>query len=291
MLRNEQTLIGNSAYGSMGNNPNMLNLAEGGFFGWSPDLANTLSEQGYVRKPLEIVVIESPRFFNLMPNPAQWHASFRNLMERKAIRVDGYNAGLSVETDEHAAGGAGEMMQEPTNVVRARTEPSFSFIELYGRPIQRFHDIWIRYAIMDPDSKFAMLTTLGANTPTDLLADWYSATILAYEPDPIHRGIEKAWLTTNFWPLGNGEITGVRDLTTASELSRLTIGYAGVSAVGNGIDAFAKEIMDFTNLTNADPFNKASFIKEIAPDVLAAASAGFKADAERTAAANVAPIA
>lgn len=125
MKRNEQTLIGNSAYGGMGNNPNMLNLAEGGFFGWSPDLANTLSEQGYVRKPLEIVVIESPRFFNLMPNPAQWHASFRNLMERKAIRVDGYNAGLTVEADDHAAGGAGEMMQEPTNVVRARTEPSF----------------------------------------------------------------------------------------------------------------------------------------------------------------------
>lgn len=290
MQRNDKTLIGNAAYGSLGGNANALNLAEGGFFGWSPDLANALSEQGYVRKPLEVVVIESPRFFNLMPNPTQWHASFRNLFERKATRVEGFNAGLTVETDDHAAGGAGELMQEPTNVVRARTEPSFSFVELYGRPIQRFHDLWIRYAIMDPDAKYALLTTLGSNTPTDLLADWYSATVLVYEPDPIHRGIEKAWLTTNFYPLNNGEVSGVRDLTTASELLRLTIPYAGLSAVGNGIDAFAKEIMDFTNLSNADPFNKASFIKEIAPDILAAADAGFKADAERTGAANVAPI-
>lgn len=292
MARNERTLIGNQAYGAMFNGgENMLNLAEGGFFGWSPDLANNLSEQGYVRKPLEVVVLESPRFFNLMPNPPQWHASFRNLLERKAIRVEGFQAGLTVETDDHAAGGAGEMMQEPVNVTRARSVPSFSYIEKYGRPIQRMHDIWIRYSIMDPEAKFAMLTTLGAQAPSDLLADWYSATILVYEPDPIHRGVEKAWLTTNFYPLGNGEVSGIRDLTTASELTRLTIEYSGLSTVGNGIIGFAEEIMNFTNLTNADPFNKASFIKEIAPDVLAAASAGFRADAERTGSSSVKPIA
>lgn len=291
MARNENVLIGNEAYGAMGNSTATLSLTEGGFFGWSPDFANSLSEQGYVRKPLELVVIESPRFFTLMPNPEKWQASFKNLIERKAIRVEGYQAGLTVETDDHAAGGAGEMMQEPVNVTRARSQPSLSYIEVYGRAIQKFHELWIRYAIMDPEAKYAMLTTLGSNAPSDLLADWYSATVLAYEPDPIHKGVEKAWLTTNFYPLGNGEVSGIRDLTTSSELNRLTIEYAGLSAVGNGINAFATEIMNFTNLQNADPFNKASFIKEIAPDVLAAADAGFKADAERTAAANVMPIA
>lgn len=291
MPRNEKTLVGNSVYGQMGGGENSVNLAQGGFHGWSPDLANSLSEQGYVRKPLELVVIESPRFFNLMPNPAQWHASFRNMIERKAIRVEGFQAGLTVEVDQHAAGGAGEIMQEPINVTRERSDPQLTFIEKYGRPIQRMHDIWIRYAIMDPETKYAMLTTLGASAPSDLLADWYSATVLAYEPDPIHRGIEKAWLTTNFYPMGTGAIEGIRDLTTGSELSRLTINYSALSAVGNGIDAFAQEIMNFTSLTNADPFNKAAFIREIAPDVLAAADAGFKADAERTGASNVAPIA
>lgn len=292
MLRNDKTLAGNMAYGSMfTGGENMVSLTEGGFFGWSPDLANTLSEQGYVRKPLEVVVLESPRFFNLMPNPEQWHASLRNLLERKAIRVDGYQQGLTVETDEHAVGGAGEMMQEPVNVTRARSEPVFNFIEKYGRPIQRMHDIWIRYGIMDPEAKYAMLTTLGERAPADLLADWYSATILVYEPDPIHKGVDKAWLTTNLYPLENGEIAGVRDLTVSSELSRLAIRYAGVSTVGNGITSFAEEIMRFTSLQNADPFNKASFIKEIAPDVLAAAQAGFRADAERTGASNVLPIA
>lgn len=292
MQRNDKTFIGNMAYGAMnrGGSP-MLNLAEGGFFGWSPDLANTLSEQGYVRKPLEVVVLETPRFCNLMPNPDQWHSSFRNLFERKATRVSGFNSGLTVETDDHAAGGAGELMQEPVNVTRARTEPAFSFVDPYGRPIQKLHDIWIRYGIMDPDAKYAMLSTLGNRTPTDLLADWYSMTLLVYEPDPVRQGVEKAWLTTNFYPLDNGPEEGIRDLTEASSLSRLELRYSGLSTVGNGIKAFAQEIMNFTSVANADPYNKASFIQEIAPDVLAAANAGFRADAERTGAQNVSPLA
>lgn len=292
MIRNEQTLIGREAYGAMtGTSVAVTSLTEGGFFGWSPDIGNILSEQGHVPKPLEVVVLESPRFVNLMPNPEKWHASIRNLFERKAIRVEGYQQGLTVETEDHAVGGAGEMMQEPVNVVRARSEPSFSFIDKYGRPIQRLHDAWIRYSIMDPETKFAMLSTLGSKSPSDLLADWRSATILVYEPDPIRGGVDKAWLTTNFYPLNNGEVAGVRDLTTGASLLRLTIPYSGVSAVGSGISAFAEEIMRFTSIHNADPFMKASFIKEIAPDVLAAGNAGFKADAERTGAQNVAPIA
>lgn len=290
MLRNEKTLLGNAAYAKLGGGSNSVSLDQGGFGGWSPDLANTLNEQGYVRKPLEIVVIETPRFCNLMPDPERWHASFRNLFERKAIRVEGFNAGLKVDVDDHAVGGAGEIMQEPINVTRERSDPSFTFVEKQGRPVQRLHDAWIRYSIMDPETKYALLATLGDRAPTDLLADWYSMTLLAYEPDPIHRGIEKAWLTTNFFPMNNGEITGARDLTAAQELLRLTIPYTALTAVGNGIDAFAYEIMNQTSLMNADPFNKAAFIREIAPDVLAAAEAGFRADAERTGASNVSPL-
>ncbi len=290
MARNDQTFLGNAAYGAMSRGGvDVINLAEGGFFGWSPDLANYLSDQGYVRKPLELVVIESPKFFTLMPNPEQWQASFRNMIERKPIRVEGFQAGLEVQTDDHAVGGSNEMFQEPVNVTRTRTQPQLTYVERYSRPIQRLHDIWIRYSIMDPEAKYAMLATLGNRAPLDLLADWRSATILAYEPNPTHGGIEKAWLTTNWYPLETGAIEGVRDLTEAASLNRLTIPYAGISAVGNGINVFAQEIMNFTNLTNADPFNKAAFVREIAPDVLAAANAGFKADAERTGASNVAP--
>lgn len=291
MPRNNDVLIGNAAYGSLyTGNPVSNNLGIGGFFGWSPDLSNYLSEQAYVRKPLEIVVLETPKWVELMPSPEKWRASIRNLFERKAMRVEGFQSGLKVQTDDHAAGGSNEMFQEPVNVTRERTEPKFTFLDPYGRPIQRLHSVWIRMSIMDPEAKFAMLTTLGANTPTDLLADWRSASILAYEPSPTRRGVEKAWVTTNFYPLDNGPEEGVRDLTQAAEKSQLVIPYAGISAVGNGVLQFAEEIMNFTNLASADPFNKESFIREIAPDVLAVAQAGFKADAERTGASNVQPL-
>ncbi len=51
MARNDQTFLGNAAYGAMSRGGvDVINLAEGGFFGWSPDLANYLSDQGYVRR-------------------------------------------------------------------------------------------------------------------------------------------------------------------------------------------------------------------------------------------------
>lgn len=287
MARTNETLIGNVAYGAMGGQPNAANLATGGFFGWAPDFGNYLSDQGYVPKPLELVVIESPRFLNLMPNPEKWQAAFRNLIETKVIRAEGYNAGLTVSVDEHAAGGAGEMMQEPTDTKRARTEPVLNFIEKYGRPIQTFLDIWIRYGIMDPDTKFAMLTTLANGVPDDLLADWYSGTILAYECDPIHKSINKAWLTTNFYPMGTGEIVGTRDLTEAASLLRLSVPFSGISAVGNGINDFARQVMLEVNRIGADPYNRRAFLQDVAADVRAAAGTGLYNSVEVTGQQNV----
>lgn len=277
MARNEKTLLGNAAFGLMGN-PNVSSLDIGGYFGWTPDLNNWLNEQAYVRKPLELKVIESPRFFNLMPNPERWHAAFRQLIEVKPTRVEGFNAGLTVATDDHAVGGAGEMHQEPVDVKRARSTPTFHYVEKYGRPIQRMLDIWIRYAIMDPEAKYAMLATLANGRPTDLMADWWSGTILAYECDPSHTRVEKAWLTTNFYPTETGEVSGLRDLNAPESLLRLSIPWSGISATGNGIVSFAEELLNETSIVNANPFNKAAYLTEIAADVRAAEDAGLSAN-------------
>lgn len=288
-MRNSEVLTGDTGIGAFGT-PNISNLELGGFFGWSPDIGNHLSEQAYVRKPAEIRVLESPRFFNLMPNPERWHASFRNLIERKVQRLEGWNKGLTVETDQHNAGGSGEFMHEPIDTKRAQTVPQLTFVEKYGRPIQRMLDMWIRYGIMDPDTKYALLTTFGDRAPQDLMADWYSATVLVYEPNPARRGVDKAWVTTNFWPLNNGDVSAVRDTTQSQEMLRLTVPFTGVSVSGRGIDQFATEIMNYSLSTNADPYHTRSFISEITPDVLRATQAGFDANMAATAANNVAPM-
>jgi hypothetical protein len=214
--------------------------------------------------------------FTVLPNSDKWISSLKSLFEVHARTIDGMNATITVETDEHPVGGAGEVQEEFTDTKRERSVPRFTFIEKYGRPIQTFLDFWIRYGLMDPETKFALLGTLGNSQVGDLLADWYSATCLFFEPDPLHKKVNKAWITTNMFPKGTGEITAKRDLTTAQEILTLDVEFTGISQVGLGVNQFAQQILDNINITNADPFMKNSFISQMSADVAAASTTGYK---------------
>ena len=152
-------------------------LTYGGQHGWAPNLTEWVSNQAYVRRNLVCVLLEAPRFFTLMPDPAKWVSTLKSLLELHCRSIEGFNAALTVDTDEHPVGGAGEMQQEVINVTRARTEPSFTFVEKYGRPIQTFIQHWVQYALMDPETKYALVGTLEKK-PEDLLADWFSCSAL-----------------------------------------------------------------------------------------------------------------
>jgi len=208
-------------------------------------------------------------------------ASLKSLFETHARSIDGMNAGLKVDTDEHAVGGAGEMHQEFTNVTRERSQPKFQFIEKYGRPIQTLLDYWIRYGVMDPETKHALLGTMGRPEVKDMLADWFTATCLFYVTDPLHKTIDKAWLTTNMAPLSTGDIIGKRDLTTSKTVLTLDVEFSGISQVGLGVNRFAQTVLDRINTMNADPFMKPSFINQIAADVEAVNASGFKQGVEQ----------
>jgi len=245
----------------------MVDVTYGGMHGYAPELSQWVSNQSYIRRNLICVLLEAPKFFQLMPEPEKWVASLKSLLELHCRTIEGFNAGLTVELDEHPVGGAGEFQQEVTDVKRARTEPSFTFVEKYGMPIQTFLYNWITYGLMDPDTKYAMVGTLDGDEPTDMLADWYSASILLFEPDPTHRKVVKSWVTTNVFPRSTGEIIGKRDLTAASEILNLTVEFTGLSQFGLGTNVFAQQILDNINLVNANPYNRPSFIQEISADV------------------------
>lgn len=279
MSRLAEALL-NGGYNKTANVP-MLNLQYGGQHGWCPNLVEWVSNQAYVSRPVICLLVEAPRMFTVMPDPQKWIASLKALFEVHARSIEGLNAGLTVETDEHPVGGAGEQQEEVVNVTRERTQPRFTFIEKYGRPIQKLLDYWIRYGLMDPETKFALLSTLNNREVTDLLADWYTATCLFIEPDPLHKKVNKAWLTTNMFPKGTGEITAKRDLTAGQEILTLDIEFAGISQVGDGVNAFAQQILNSINITNADPFSKPAFVNNISADVEAASTTGYKAWTEK----------
>lgn len=277
MARLTEAILGQKAFGGNANQP-MLDLTYGGQHGWAPNLTEWVSNQAYVRRNLVCVLLEAPRFFTLMPDPAKWVSTLKSLFELHCRSIEGFNAGLTVDTDDHPVGGANEMQQEVINVTRARTEPSFTFVEKYGRPIQTFIQHWIQYALMDPETKYALVGTLE-NKPEDLLADWFSASALFFEPDPTHRKVVQAWVTTNMYPRETGEIIGKRDLTSASEILNLTIPFTGISQYGLGVNLFAQKILDGININNANPYTKAAFLQSVSSDVAAAAE-GYKKNAE-----------
>lgn len=277
MARLTEAILGQKAFGGHANQP-MLDLTYGGQHGWAPNLTEWVSNQAYVRRNLVCVLLEAPRFFTLMPDPAKWVSTLKSLLELHCRSIEGFNAALTVDTDEHPVGGAGEMQQEVINVTRARTEPSFTFVEKYGRPIQTFIQHWIQYALMDPETKYALVGTLE-NKPEDLLADWFSCSALFFEPDPTHRKVVQAWVTTNMFPKETGEIVGKRDLTSASEILNLTIPFTGISQYGLGVNLFAQKILDGININNANPYLRPSHLQSISSDV-AAATEGYKKNAE-----------
>ena len=268
----------------------ILDLKYGGQQGWAPNLAEYTSNQAYVSRPLICILLEAPRMFTVMPDSQKWISSLKALFELHARSIDGMNAGLKVDVEEHPVGGAGEQQQEVVNVTRERSQPKFTFIEKYGRPIQTLLEYWIRYGLMDPETKYALLGTMGKSEVKDLLADWYSATCLFMQPDPMHKKIDKAWITTNMFPLANGDITGKRDLTASQEMLTLDIEFSGISQYGLGVNQFAQTILDQINTTNADPFMRPAFTNKISPDVDAANTNGYKSWTEavgRTAVTNM----
>lgn len=254
----------------------MLDLKNGGQQGWSPNLTEWVSNQAYVSRPLVCVLLEAPKMFTEMPDSQKWISSLKALFELHARSIEGFNGGLKVDTEEHAVGGAGEQQEEIVNVTRERTQPKFQFIEKYGRPIQTLTDYWIRYGMMDPETKFALLGTMGKSNVKDMLADWYSASCLFFEPDAQFRKVDKAWITTNMFPKSQGDVKSKRDLTTGQELLTLDIEFAGISQFGLGVSQYAQAYLDSVNTLNADPFMKPAFINKVSPDVDAVNTSGGK---------------
>ena len=296
MTRVTNALLGSNAFGIGANQP-MLDLRQGGQHGYAPNLTEWVSNQAYIRRNLICILLEAPGFFQLMPNPTTWVQSLKSLVELHARTIEGFNAALTVEFAEHPVGGGGEMQQEVTDVKRARTEPVFGFVEKYGRPIQTFLEMWIRYGMLDPDAKIALAGTLASTAsasptrsdialsydttnkrPQDLLADWSTMTCLFIEPDVLHKSVVKAWITTNMMPKETGPIEGKRDLTSPSDLLELSIPFTGISQYGLGVNKLAQQILNNINITNAVPFLHKAFISKFDTTVNSALTASSTAD-------------
>ena len=250
----------NVAYGDR--NEPTLRLDYGGNFGYAPDIEEWVSNQAYVKRNLIILLLEIPKFMGIMGNSHEWYAGLRALIELHPKSVSGFNAGLEVSVHEQAVGGGGELQQAYTDVKRARTVPVFSWVDKDGNTIQRFLEYWIRFGLMDPDSKVPMATTLDGYKEKDWLADWYAMTIMAIEPNATMESVIRSWITTNMWPMSTGDITGKRDMTTEHEAVEIDITFTGISDTSLGTNICAQAMLDTINAKNANNWLRKCFVSK-----------------------------
>ncbi len=264
-IRQTDALLGGKAQGQ-GVNNDMLDLRYGGQMGYANNLSEWVSNAAYVRRHIFPILIAQPSFFQNSTYGESLTAQLRALIERHSLRIEGLNSSLEVEFAETPVGGAGEMQEEVTNVRRSRSTPSHSFFEKYGRPIQNFIEWWITFGLMDPDTKIANVGTLQ-NAPTDMLPDRYTMTVLYVEPDAVHGKVAKSWLCANMMPKGTGEIIGSADRQSAMNLQELTIEFTALTQRSNGVDYWAQQILNTIKITDANPYMRDAFYKEITADV------------------------
>ena len=190
--RYPDTMMGNKAYGR-GRNAPMVDLAHGAQNGLLQDWPGYISNTPYVRRNLIIKVLAGPRGFNLLPEPKKWFQTLKAVLELHPETVEGFNSTLEIETRDVSFSGDGNRQESVSNVTRARVEPVFSYVEKYGRPFAHFFERWVTELIMDPVTKYPGVTNRASarGQEIDLLPDFTSATIIAFEPDPAFRKVDR----------------------------------------------------------------------------------------------------
>ncbi|MCK9234820.1 MAG: hypothetical protein M0P09_00735 [Acholeplasmataceae bacterium] len=248
----------------------MVNLTLPGQMGYSNNLPNWISNAAHVGRPLIPILMEAPRGFDYCPEPEFLRGTLRQLVEEQAMRIDGLNATLTVETAEHAIGGGGQVQHEFTNVTIAQTNVTMSWIDRYGMATSRFWRYYIQMLMMNEDSKVAGVSTLpGGRNIADWLPDNYTFTMLFIEPDPHWANVVQAFLVTNLFPRSTGDILGRREITSAMETRNLDIEFGGIMQYGVGVDTLAQGILRNINTLGANPAFRTSFIDSISSDVQA----------------------
>lgn len=248
-----------------GHNP-ALDLTKGGQNGYMAQIGVKgadgkyydawISNQAYIKKNIIPVVLSYPKFFDFLTDKDKFIAAYKALIELHPLTIDGLTSGLTVEVDEHAVGGGGEMQEEITNVTRARSTLSFTFKEKAGKSIQKFLDFMIRYGYLDPDVKKPLVAQFiddmskvgGAYTP-----DYYTGTVIFIEPDVLHKEVVDAWLCTNMFFKSNGERTGKRDIHSAGEAPELTIESSAITMNNEAVLALATDILSKLSIINDVP--------------------------------------
>jgi hypothetical protein len=248
----------------------MLDIRYGNMEGIVPHIARLIDNKyfdewvhhaAYVSSNIIPVVIRVPKVFQLFESSdlrKKLTETWVAMMTIAPTQIDGFKGTVTVETESHKIGGAGEEHEEFVKANRERTTITNTYTERLGKPYNRFLDFIIRYLIEDPDTGFALVNSLplldgGIKKGELYTPDYYTGTVLYFEPDRIHRNIVEAYLCTNIAPKSAGEITSKKEIGANKELKEYQIEFTSITQQNENVKVIAQQILDKMTIVNSTP--------------------------------------
>lgn len=265
--KNPNTILPENTAYAIGAHGPVTNLRVGGPMGYSPDMRDYHAAADYTRRPLIFFLMEAPGGFQDLDNPQEWVAALKSLIELHPRSVTGFDQSLEVDYVETPYGGAGEVMETLAKVKRARSQPTWEWVEKIGCPIKYFWNSYILNLLGNPETNVPAVVARGKNTPYGLYPDYTTFTVMALEPDPTQRFVVEAWLVTNLSPKNGPKVEGSRDITETPQNVTQSISFTCLQQVGNGVRKLAQRMLDACNQTGIDPNNRPAFIQDVEADV------------------------
>jgi len=245
-----------------------VNLLKGGQWGHLPiigvesDSGNKhawMADQAYVRRDVIPIVLQTPKGFELLPHGEYFKKACVALFEKHARTIEGLDSSITVNVGEHELGLEGGKYQEPVNVTVAESNVTISLTEKYGQAIKNFLDVWIRYLIMDPQTKSPLIaqylkennnegiTINGYRLNNNVWStEYYTMTVLFIEPDILNARVVNAWLVSNMFPRAIPNIIGKKDKKADKEIEELSLEFGGFAlhSRNSHVRKLAQEILD-----------------------------------------------
>jgi hypothetical protein len=266
-----------------------VNLLRGGQWGHLPMIGVKengkyrhawMSDQAYIRRDIIPVVLQVPKGFELLPHAEYFKKACVSLFEKHARTIEGLDSSLTVNVGEHELGLEGGKYQEPVNVTVAESNVSISLTEKYGQAVKNFLDVWIRYLIMDPQTKSPLISKFLVNDKEGNIriedhflnnnvwsTEYYTMTVLFIEPDILNARVVNAWLVSNMFPRTVPNIIGKKDKKADKEIEELSIEFGGFALHSRNthVRKMAQDALDKLKLYNLTNDNILPATNEIDP--------------------------
>lgn len=260
---------------------NHWNMVNDGYHGWAAEIGDYVSNQHFVSRPLCCIMLEPPKLLTKIVGGEHTINALKALFEVHAQTITGFNMQTNWTFDQRPAGGDGAQHHEVVNATQEQPTPTFTFVEKYGRPVARLLNFWGRYLMMDPKTKFALITILKSAEFKDLGPDMTTATCLFYEPTADGFDVTASWLCVNMMPDTDGPQESQRDLNSQQNMRDITVTFTALAATGPAVDYMAKRIMLATNTLKADPLmSHPKHIRGISPELNATGPGTYRGSVE-----------